>query len=102
MNNITLTGIMLDELDGMTLDDLAGICSCNTEWIVELVAEGVLEPGGREVANWRFTGTCMLRTRTALRLYQDLNINVAGIALVMDLMEQVEELQGRLRVLGPQ
>ncbi len=100
MSNITLTGIMLDELDGMTLDDLARICSCNTEWIVELVAEGVLEPGGREVANWRFTGTCMLRTRTALRFYQDLNINVAGIALVMDLMEQVDELQGRLRVLG--
>ena len=93
---------MLDELDGMTLDELARICSCNTEWIVELVAEGVLEPGGRDVAEWRFSGTCMLRTQTALRLYQDLNINVAGIALVMDLMEQVEELQGQLRVLGPQ
>ena len=46
---------MLDELDGMTLDELAGICFCNTEWIVELV---------------------------------------------MDLMEQVDELQGQPRVLG--
>jgi len=99
MNN-TLTGSLLEELDEMTLDELAGMCSCKVDWIVELVEEGVIEPRGRDHTEWRFTGSCLLRTRTALRLYQDLNINVAGIALVIELMEEVDELQARLRVLG--
>jgi chaperone modulatory protein CbpM len=102
MGDITLTGSILEELDDMTVAELAGICSCKVDWIVELVEEGVLEPRGRDHTEWRFTGICLLRTRTALRLYQDLNINVAGIALVIDLMDEVDELQGRLRVLDTQ
>ena len=101
MSNITLTGTILEELDDMTLDDLAGICSCKVEWIVELVDEGIIEPHGRDYSTWRFTGTCLVRARTAMRLQQDLNINIEGIALVIDLLEEVNELEARLRVHNP-
>lgn len=99
MSNIILTGNVLEELDEMSLTELAGVCSCKVEWIVELVDEGILEPRGRNYEEWRFSGTGLLRVRTAMRLQQDLNINLAGIALVIDLINEVNDLQERLRVL---
>jgi chaperone modulatory protein CbpM len=102
MNDTMLTGSLMDEIENMTLDELAGICSCKTEWIIELVNEGILEPRGQSQTEWRFSGNCLLRTRTAYRLYQDLQINVAGIALVIDLVDEVNDLQARLRVFESQ
>ena len=32
-----------------------------------------------------------------MRLQRDLGINLAGVALVMDLLDEIEELRGRLR-----
>ncbi len=99
MSENMLVGRVLDEIDNMTLEELAGICSCKVEWIVELVDEGIIEPQGRDLVDWRFNGPCLLRTRTAMRLQQDLNINMAGIALVIDLIDEKNELQARLRLL---
>ena len=92
----TLTGILLDERTELSLTELSQACSGSTEWVVELVAEGVLEPIGPAQANWRFSGTSLVRARAAMRLQHDLAINVAGIALVLDLMEEIGTLRERL------
>ena len=42
----TLTGVILDERVELSLNELSRACSVSTEWIVELVGEGVLEPAG--------------------------------------------------------
>ena len=46
---------------------------------------------------WRFSGTALRRTRLALRLERDLELNLAGVALALDLMEEVERLRQALR-----
>ena len=96
MNQKTLTGILLDERAELSLTELSKACSGSAEWVVELVDEGVLEPVGQEQAQWRFSGTSLLRARTAMRLQQDLRINLAGVALALDLMEEIETLRERL------
>jgi len=96
MNQKTLTGILLDERTDLSLTELSQACSGSVEWVVELVDEGVLEPVGQEPAQWRFSGTNLLRARAAMRLHQDLKINLAGVALALDLMEEIETLRERL------
>jgi len=54
---------------------------------------GVVEIGTTE---WRFSGTALRRTRLALRLERDLELNLAGVALALDLMEEVERLRRAL------
>jgi chaperone modulatory protein CbpM len=49
---------------------------------------------------WRFSGESMVRARSALRLQRDLGINMAGIALVLDLMEEFESLRAHMKTLG--
>ena len=99
MNEEFLTGVLLDERGEITLTELAGICACREQWIVELVDEGIIEPRGQAPSEWRFTGASLVRIRTATRLHQDLDLNLAGIALALDLLEEIEELKARLNVL---
>jgi chaperone modulatory protein CbpM len=97
MTSKTLTGILLDERAESSLHDLCHACSTSTEWVVELVDEGVLEPIGHEQAHWRFSGPSLLRARAAMRMQRDLQINLAGVALALDLMEEIEAMRERLR-----
>ena len=97
MTSMTLTGILLDEQAELSLHDLCHACSTSTEWVVELVDEGVLEPIGHEQAHWRFPGPSLLKARAAMRMQQDLQINLAGVALALNLMEEIETMRERLR-----
>ncbi|MCW8963957.1 MAG: chaperone modulator CbpM [Gammaproteobacteria bacterium] len=99
MSNEFLTGIVLDEECLLTLDELSRACAVQTDWIIELVDEGVLEPRGGDVSHWVFSGISLHRARTARRLQQDLGINIAGAALALDLMEEIEDLRAHLCVL---
>jgi chaperone modulatory protein CbpM len=97
MHRKPLTGILLDEQAELSIGDLSQACSTSVEWVVELVEEGVLEPTGQKPEQWRFSGTNLVRARTAVRLQQDLQINLAGVALALDLIEEIEMLRDRLR-----
>lgn len=95
-----LVGIVLDEQPQLTLEELTRACAVHAELIMELVDEGVLEPIGREPRHWRFTGAHMRRARVAVHLQRDLGVNLAGAALVLQLLDEVEALRARLRAMG--
>ena len=97
MTSKTLTGILLDEQAELSLHDLCHACSTSTEWVIELVDEGVLEPIGQDQAHWQFSGPSLLRARAAIRMQRDLQINLAGVALALNLLEEVEVMRERLR-----
>ena len=54
MENEILTGSVIGDEGVLALEELARACSAEAEWIVELVAVGVLEPQGTEASRWRF------------------------------------------------
>ncbi len=91
-----LTGIILNEENTLTLNELSRACMVHSEWIIELVDEGILEPKGEEITHWRFSGTCLKRARTVRRLQQDLGVNLAGSALALNLIDEIEGLRARL------
>lgn len=93
-------GIVPEELTELTLADLCRACAVRTEFVVELVEEGVLAPAGREPEFWRFTHTHLRRARRASRLQRDLGLNLAGAALALELLEEIDALRARLQVLG--
>jgi len=94
-----LSGHILEEDIQLTLGDLSRGCAVQAVRIIELVDEGILEPGGNDPREWRFSGSSLQRARVALRLQQDLEVNLSGAALILDLLEQMEQLQNRLRLL---
>ena len=97
MNKKTLSGMLLDEQTELSLNELCRACSSSAEWVIELVEEGALEPVGYEQSRWRFTGTSLQRAHTAMRLQRDLGVNLAGIALALDLLDELDKMRARLR-----
>lgn len=94
--------IILEEQTDLTLSDVSQACAVRVETIVELVDEGVLTPSGREPHRWLFTGTHLRRATVAIRLQRDLGVNLAGAALALQLLDELEALQARLRQYGAQ
>lgn len=88
-----LVGQVLDENDLVTLADLCRSCTVETQTITTLVAEGILDPMGRDVEHWRFTLGSLRRVKTVIHLQRDLGINLAGAALALDLLDRIAELE---------
>lgn len=92
-----LSGEIFEEDIVLSLADLCRACQLPAERVLELVQEGVIEPVGRDPARWRFQAISVRRVRCVQRLEQDLGVNVAGAALAIDLLEELEQLRTRLR-----
>lgn len=90
-------GEILDETIELSLSDLAQRCSVKTEFVVAMVYEGVLEPHGEHPDEWHFGGQDLIRLRRALRLQQDLDVNLPGVALAIELLEELDDLRARLK-----
>jgi chaperone modulatory protein CbpM len=98
-NNVSATvhAVIVEEEIHLTLIELCQACRAREEQITEWVMEGVLEPIGERAQEWRFTGRALQRARLASRLARDLEVNAAGIALALDLMDQIASLQAQLQ-----
>lgn len=98
MSNQILEGILINENTEITITELCEACECQEEWIIELVSEGVIDPiNDRDENHWRFSGNCVSKAHAALRLKRDLGVNLAGVALALDLIDEIEKLKRRLK-----
>jgi chaperone modulatory protein CbpM len=77
----------------LSFEDLQRSCACSAEWLVELVQQGALDPRGAGPADWRFAAQALRRARVAARLARDLQLNAAGAALVLDLLDEIAALK---------
>jgi chaperone modulatory protein CbpM len=95
-----IAGTLFDETAVLSLRELSRICSVDERHIVEFVEEGVLNV--IEVRReWQFTGAALRRARLAVRLQRDLELNLAGVALAVELIEEIEQLRRQLKSRGP-
>lgn len=85
-----------DIVDALSLPDLCRFCQADETWVIELVEHGVLEPRGTSIDKWQFVGSSIVRAKKARRLNRDLGINTAGVALVLDLLEERDAVLRRL------
>ncbi len=97
-NDLSLvhTGTIIED-DHLTLGQLCRACGVHADWVISLVEEGIIEPDGNEIHLWRFTGANLVRVRSALRLQRDLGVNLAGIGLALDLIDELENLRTQLK-----
>ena len=80
----------------LTLVELCHACDTREEDVRAWVDEGALEPEGRQPQDWRFAAAVLPRARTAARLARDFEIDARAIALVLELMDEIERLRARL------
>lgn len=105
-----LSGAIFEEESEITLDQLTYRFQVTYREIVAMVDEGILEPrpgqfqSGCDTGHdshqqqheeWLFDSQALKRLMITLRLQRDLGINLAGAALALDLLEQIDTLTSR-------
>jgi hypothetical protein len=88
----------------VTGDELARIVGITQETLVRLVHIGVIEPvmpaASAPVAASEFPAASALRLRRMLRLHDDLDLDLVGAAIIVDLLERLALLERDLARLG--
>lgn len=93
----TLSGEIFELHTSLSIYDLSRMCTVDAHYIVELVDEGIVNAAVDDAGELRFAGDALRRVRTARRLQRDLEINLAGVALALQLMEELDRLRRELR-----
>ena len=81
----------------LDIDSFAEVCHLSPDFILELVEYGILEPKGTHLENWQFGPRDLYRVRRLMRLQQDLEVNLPGAVLALDLLQQIEDLRAQLQ-----
>lgn len=89
--------VVVEEEIVLTLHELSHACGADETVVSAWVLEGVLDAAGTGPTTWRFAGTSLRRARTAARLTRDFEIDARAVALVLDLLDEIDRLKAQLR-----
>lgn len=77
----------------ISLAELSAAAQLPEAILLEVIEHGILEPvAGNSAQEWQFSRDMISVLQKAVRLHQDLEINWQGIAMVLELLEQREQL----------
>ena len=94
-----IDAIIIDETQTFSIEELSSSSQVEVSLIIEMVDYGLLEPEGAHPEQWLFSSDDLKRSQKALHLKDDLEVNFPGIALVLDLLDEVQELRQELEQL---
>jgi chaperone modulatory protein CbpM len=71
--------------------------------IVEMVEYGIVEPIEQPLLDdWYFNSQALVRLQRAQRLMNGLKLNLSGVALSLELLDEIDGLQQHIEVLRRQ
>lgn len=90
---IFIQGSIVEETVHLSLMELCNACGADEDQILAWVDVGALTPVGQLPQDWHFVGDSLRRARRAHRLSQDLEINAPGVALALELLDEIALLR---------
>jgi chaperone modulatory protein CbpM len=96
MNTSSITtSVWLTGEDALELEAFATACGIDTDFVRQLVDEGLVRPAVEQPA-WRFGGEELVRVRRIRRLQRDFEANLQSVAVMLDLIDEIERLRAQL------
>lgn len=86
-----------EEFFYLSLQEITDSFGVTKDVIVEIINEGIIDVASNNEAEWQFNNEAVGRIRTVLQLQRDLNINLAGSALVLELLAEIDNLHHLLK-----
>lgn len=94
--------VWLEERAELSLDELTELSGLPTEVLRDLVDCGVLVPVTSSTSQWRLTSASITAVQTAGRLRSDFELDDGALALVVRLLDRIQQLEAQLRHLRAQ
>ncbi len=81
------------------LDQVCRLCGLDSTELLDWVREGVVEAQEPASGHWQFSARQVRRVYVARRLKRDLELDTRALPVVLDLLEEVQTLRRRVRLL---
>jgi len=75
------------------LQELCYATELQTQAVIEIVEQGIIEPQGSGPDTWVFSVQMIVVAKKAQRLHRDLGVDWSGIALALRLLEELDQLR---------
>jgi chaperone modulatory protein CbpM len=98
--DVIVTGVVMDGNTTITFTEIRQRFDIREELLLEMVEHGLVEPVEPTFTEVHLTE--LHRIESAMHLYHDLGVNIAGAVLALDLLEQLNEVQTELTILQKQ
>ena len=87
---------IIDEHCIFDLAQFAQVCGQSPEWILQLIEYDIL-PVSEATQSYRFLGEDVIRARRAYRLQRDFDASLSAVAVMLDLIDEVQQLRRQIR-----
>ena len=88
---------ILDEQLSFTLTQFAETCGQSPEWILQLLEYDILPTRAIQTEEHLFLGEDLSRARRAYRLQRDFDASFSAVAMMLDLIDEVQKLRKQIR-----
>lgn len=97
--HIVISNVTIESNPELTLKELCSACDITPEFIYELLEYGILDCDNDSPETYRFRPEHLRRIRTIIHLRDDLEINIPGAALAIELMEEMDKMRIKIEML---
>lgn len=94
-----VVGVLVEESKTYSFVELCHQYPIPKDMLVELIEQGLLSKTPEHIEDLLLNQTEVRRIQAAFRLHQDLGINMAGVTLAMELLDEMEKMQQELDIL---
>lgn len=98
MENNFFSGVIIEDEHQLTLDEISRAIHIDKHVVIQMVEYELIVPEGKSQASWRFDSRSLTRAKKAASFYRDLEVNLQGIALILDLLDHIESLEQEMKI----
>jgi len=96
-----IAGEIVINTPSYSLHQLSVLCDVHHEYLVDLIALGIINAEGDHPSHWLFSYSAVLRINKAMRLQRDFALDQQGLALALELLDEIERLRIQVARLTP-
>lgn len=82
----------------LSIQEACEICQVSPEFIMDLIGYDIIQ-SKQPYPNLLFDLSQLKRMKMAIRLQQDLELNLSGIAIIMDLLNEMDRLRDQIHII---
>lgn len=98
MSKIIL-GVLEEDTIHFSFEEVCTYYHIPKELLMELIEYGLFDNKTTQIEQIIFDQKALKKIETAFRLHKDLEINLPGVALALDLLEEMEKMRSELQIL---
>ena len=93
-----VTGVLIDETASLSVAEMCAECHVSEDILREMMEHGLFN---HDVTHFKtmLNQRALSRVQSAARLQEDLELNLAGAVLVLELLDKLEQLRNEVLIL---